>query len=101
MADAAPYLAVHYWRHLPGGGAQQVDVGQGADFAVVQMPGLEAVRLELPAQRPLLDNIVMMVTVVYALGHRDRTNRMRSMLGFAPIDRVPNCKPLPSDRPGQ
>lgn len=74
-----------------------VDRGQGADFAILQMPGLEAVRLELPAQRPLLDNIVAMLALVYGLGHRDRVNRVRKLMCLAPVERVPNCAPVTFD----
>lgn len=74
-----------------------VDRGCGADFAIVQVPGLAALRLELPYERDKLDTFLAAVTIVYGLGHRDRVNRVRKLMCLAPVERVPNCSPVTFD----
>lgn len=104
----APYVLVTYYRNSRVGLIKQrtaldSDAADKAEFAIVTVHALDAgepsreVRFDLPFDRPQLDAFVAAVTIAYGLGHRDRANRMRKLLGLAPTRFILDLDRLPDD----
>lgn len=111
LSQLAPFVAVTLWRTTPIGivphraalpAAHEVAGDDPrADFALVVVTdggAKTSARFELPFERDKLDTFLAAVNVAYGLGHRDRANRMRKLLGLAPACDVPNLTRCADER---
>lgn len=81
MADPAPNVTVQYFRRTPGGNGVDVDLGGRVDYAVVRVIGLDrAIRLEMPAEREVLDLMIAGFALAYERGAIDCSDRVRRAL---------------------
>jgi hypothetical protein len=102
--NLAPHVSVKYWRATQAGlmRAWQESPAPAAEFAILQVldgrPGPTiSYRFELPRDAGALEIALAAAEAAYALGHHDRRNRMRALLGLDPISVVLTCERTSDD----